>query len=166
MSKGENTHRIYDKKLKTWFEVPADYYKEYDRERTAYRKRMQNHGRCCCSRNKFWLCDTMCEDCEFRRAGDLLSLDATGGDGSVTLLDQREAEGPRMEDVIEERDLLEHLFKHLQKFDSDADTIIALWKEDYTMSDRAVAKAIGCPQRTFADRMKRYRMELRKVRGY
>ena len=39
-------YRIYDKSLKEWLEVPADYYKEYDRERTAYRKRMQDHGRC------------------------------------------------------------------------------------------------------------------------
>lgn len=34
---------IYDRNLKKWFEVPADYYKEYDRERTAFRKRI----RCC-----------------------------------------------------------------------------------------------------------------------
>ena len=84
MSKSENTNRIFDKNLKTWFEVPADYYKEYDRERTAFRKRMQDHGRCCCPRSKWWLCDMMCDDCEYRRAGDLLSLDAPEGDGSVT----------------------------------------------------------------------------------
>ncbi len=33
-------YRIYDKNLKEWFEVPKDYYETYDRERTAYRKRM------------------------------------------------------------------------------------------------------------------------------
>ena len=33
-------HRIYDRNLKEWFAVPVDYYKEYDRERTAFRKRM------------------------------------------------------------------------------------------------------------------------------
>ena len=159
-------YRIYDKSLKEWLEVPADYYKEYDRERTAYRKRMQDHGRCCCPRNKFWLCDTMCEDCEFRCAGDLLSLDAPEGDGSVTMLDQQEAPGPRMEDVIADRDLLARLIKRLRELDPDADTILALLQEDYTMSDRAIAKALGRPQRTFADQMKRIRTELRKVRGY
>ena len=43
MSKYENTNRIYDRNLKEWFEVPADYYKEYDRERTAFRKRIRSH---------------------------------------------------------------------------------------------------------------------------
>lgn len=157
---------IYDRNLKKWFEVPADYYKEYDRERTAFRKRMQDHGRCCCPRDKWWLCDMFCEECEYRRAGDLLSLDAPEGDDSVTLLDQQEADGPRMEDVIADRDLLARLIKRLQELDPDADTILALWQEDSTMSDRAIAKALGRPQRTFADQMKRYRTELWKIRGF
>lgn len=157
---------IYDRNLKKWFEVPADYYKEYDRKRTAFRKRMQDHGRCCCPRDKWWLCDMFCEECEYRRAGDLLSLDAPEGDDSVTLLDQQEADGPRMEDVIADRDLLARLIKRLQELDPDADTILALWQEDSTMSDRAIAKALGRPQRTFADQMKRYRTELWKIRGF
>lgn len=159
-------NRIYEKTLRQWIEVPADYFKEYDRERTAYRKRMQAHGRCCCPRSKFWLCDTMCEDCEFRRAGDLLSLDAPEGDGSVTMLDQQEAEGPRMEDVTADRDLLARLIKRLRELDPDADAILSLWSEDPDASDRTIAKALGRPQRTFADQMKRYRTELRKIRGY
>lgn len=158
--------RIFDKVSKTWLEVPLEYFKEYDRERTAYRKRMQDHGRCCCPRNKWWLCDMLCEDCEYRRAGDLLSLDAPEGDGSVTMLDQQEAPGPRMEDVIADRDLLARLIKRLRELDPEADTILALWQEDFTMSDRAIAKALGRPQRTFADQMKRYRTELRKIRGF
>ena len=152
-------YRIYDRNLKKWFEVPADYYKEYDRERTAFRKRMQDHGRC-------WLCDMFCEDCEYRRAGDMLSLDAPEGDDSVTMLDQQEVPGPRMEDVIADRDLLARLIARLRELDPDADAILALWQENDKFSDRAIAKALGRPQRTFADQMKRYRTELRKIRGY
>lgn len=33
--------RIYDRNLKEWFAVPVDYYKKYDRERTAFRKRIR-----------------------------------------------------------------------------------------------------------------------------
>ena len=51
----------------------------------------------------------MCDDCEFRRAGDTLSLDAPEGNGSVSILDQQEASGPRMEDVIADRLLLQQL---------------------------------------------------------
>lgn len=160
------TYRIYDKSLHQWFDVSKDYFEVYDQQRTNYRKRKQYHGRCCCLRNKWWLCDMMCEDCEFRMAGDVLSLDAPEGDGSVSMLDQQEASGPRMEDVIADRDLLTRLIQRLQELDPDADDILALWQEDFTISDRAIAKALGRPQRTFADQMKRYRTELRKIRGY
>ena len=159
-----NQSRIYDKTLKTWIDVPADYYLEYDRERTAFRKRMQDHGRCCCPRSKWWLCDTFCDKCVFRRVGDLISIDATEGDDDVYMLDHLEAASPRMEDVIADRDLLARMVKRLRELDPEADAILALWQEDSTMSDRAVARALGRPQHTFADQMKRYRTELRKLR--
>ena len=159
-----NQSRIYDKTLKTWIDVPADYYLEYDRERTAFRKRMQDHGRCCCPRSKWWLCDTFCDKCGFRRVGDLISIDATEGDDDVYMLDHLEAAGPRMEDVVADRDLLARMVKRLRELDPEADAILALWQEDSTMSDRAVARALGRPQHTFADQMKRYRTELRKLR--
>ncbi len=161
-----NHCRIFDKTLKTWIDVPDDFFQEYDRERTACRKRMQNHGRCNCPRDKWWLCDTFCADCEFRCAGDLLSLDAPDGDGSATILDQQEAVGPRMEDLVADRDLLARLIRRLRELDPDADTILAMWQEDYTISDRAIARALGRPQRTFADQMKHIRTEMRKIRGY
>lgn len=41
-----------------------------------------------------------------------------------------------------------------------------MWKENNKISDRAMAEALGCKQRTFADRMKRIRTEMRKIRGY
>lgn len=157
-------YRIYDKSLHQWFDVSKDYFEVYDQQRTNYRKRKQYHGRCCCLRNKWWLCDMMCDDCEFRRAGDTLSLDAPEGDGSVSILDQQEASGPRMEDVIADRLLLQQLIQRLREFDPDANRIIQMLGEE--MSDRAIAKALGRPQRTFADQMKRYRTELRKIRGY
>ena len=88
MKTNENkVYRIYEKSLHQWFEVPKDYYETYDKERTNHRKREQYHGRCCCPRDNWWLCDMICEDCEYRRAGDTLSLDAPEGDGSVTMQD-------------------------------------------------------------------------------
>ncbi len=159
-------NRIYDKNLKVWFDVPADFFEQYDRERDAFRKKMQDHGRCACLFSKAWLCDMMCTDCEFHRTGDLLSIDASEGDGSVTLLDQREADGPRMEDVIADRDLLARLIRRLSELDPDADAILDLWREDHTMSDRAIARALGRPLSTFAEQMRRIRTEMRKIRGY
>ena len=58
------------------------------------------------------------------------------------------------------------LIERLRELDPDVDAILALWQENDKFSDRAIAKALGRPQRTFADQMKRYRTELRKIRGY
>ena len=41
-----------------------------------------------------------------------------------------------------------------------------MWMDDDNVSDRAIAKALGRPQRTFADQMKKYRTELQRIRGY
>ena len=126
MKNNDNQNRIYDKTLKTWIDVPADYYLEYDRERTAFRKRMQDHGRCCCPRSKWWLCDTFCDKCVFRRVGDLISIDATEGDDDVYMLDHLEAAGPRMEDVVADRDLLARMVRRLRELDPEADAIAAV----------------------------------------
>ena len=110
----------------------------------------------------------LCEDCEYRRAGDLLSLDAPEGDGSVTILDQQEAPGPRMEDVIADRDLLARLIKRLRELDPDADTILALWQEDHTLSDRAIFDLVLCEKvvshRTSVDAVPKYSGDV--VKGF
>ena len=64
---------------------------------------------------------------------------------------------PSIESVIADRDLLDRLFARLRELDPDADTMIAI---------RAIAKALGRPQRAFADQMKRYRTELRRIRDF
>ena len=68
-------YRIYDKGTRQWFEVTPEQYAEFDQWRTNKRKREQYHGRCMCPRNKWWLCDGLCDDCEFHAPGDMLSLD-------------------------------------------------------------------------------------------
>ena len=159
-------YRIYSKSLHQWVKVPKRYYEQYDKERTNFRKRKQYHGQCYNTRKKWWLCDMMCEDCEYRRAGNELSLDAPRGDGSITILDQQENKGPRMEEIIIDRIILDSLIKRFQELDSEADTILALWQEDPTRSDRAIAKKLKRPQRTFAGQMKRYRNDFRKISDY
>lgn len=52
---GNQSQRIYDKATRTWYEVPEDQYREFDRWRTNLRKREQYWGRCFCPRGKWWL---------------------------------------------------------------------------------------------------------------
>ena len=57
------------------------------------------------------------------------------------------------------------LKKLLDVKDPDADFLLANWKKEEHVSDRALAEALGEKQRTFADRMKRVRTELWKMRN-
>ena len=97
----------------------------------------------------------------------MASLDIPiGEDGEDTLLDMVPDETPSIESVVADRDLLDRLFARLRELDPEADTIIAMWRDNDKVSNRAIAEALGRPQRTFADQMKRYRTELRRIRGY
>lgn len=161
------THRIYLKSTKEWVAVPEEFYCEHTRFYDAFRKKAQYHGKCACPKQKFWLCDGDCFNCEFRRAGDILSLDFENEneDGDTcSPLDSVPDSAPLMADVVADKLLLEQLIQRLRELDPDADRIIQMLGEE--MSDRAIAKTLGRPQRTFADQMKRYRTELRKIRGF
>ena len=97
----------------------------------------------------------------------MASLDIpVGEDGEDTMLDMIQDETPSIEGVVADRDLLDRLFARLRELDPDADAIIAMWQADWNVSDRAIAEALCRPQRTFADQMKKYRTELRRIRGF
>ena len=106
----------------------------------------------------------MCDDCEYYAHG-MLSLDAPEADGNVCLTDIIPDNSPLLEDAQADRDLLDRLITRLRELDPNADALLEQWQKDDKVSDRAIARALNCPQRTFADRMKRIRTEMRKIRG-
>lgn len=157
--------KIYDKNTHTWFEVSDKQYRDYDRWRTALRKRRQYHGECSCPRPKFWLCDGNCPYCEFRIV-KTVSLDMPLPDGEGTLSDYVSDHTPTPEEIITDYDLLDHLFVRLHEIDSEADRIIEIWMDHPDgISDRKVAKLLGRKQRTFADEMKKFRDEFKAERN-
>ena len=79
--KSTREHKVYIHRLKTWVEVTEEQYYAYYRDIWATRKRAQAHGQCMCPKSKTWMCDGDCLVCEFRAAGDNLSLDYTVEDG-------------------------------------------------------------------------------------
>lgn len=97
----------------------------------------------------------------------MLSLDYEteneNGD-SYSMLDSIPDTAPLAADIIADRILLEQLIQRLHELDPEADLILQMLENEKL--DRAIAEALGRPQRTFARQMKRYRDELRKVRGY
>ena len=157
MKKDANqSKRIYDKETKTWFEVTPEQYAEFDRWRTNKRKREQYHGRCMCLRNKWWLCDGMCDDCEFHAAGDVLSLDKpiSHEDGDeVSLADALADPSPSIEDVICDKAELDQLFERLNEIMPEAAEIGRLRMSK--LSDEAIAQIIGIRRTTFLSRLKK-----------
>lgn len=159
---------IYDKTTKQWYEIPADQYREYDRWRTALRKRMQYRGECFCPRSKWWLCGGNCLDCEFY-ISPTESLDAPilSDDGATiaTLMDFVPDPRALPEKFAADCDLLEYLCARLKElFAEDTEKVLTIWKDHPDgISDRKVAKAIGYPQRTFANKMKHFRDKYRHL---
>lgn len=74
-------YKVYLHSTKEWIPVTEEVYRVYYRDIWATRKRAQAHGQCMCPKSKTWMCDGDCLVCEFRSAGDNLSLDYTVEDG-------------------------------------------------------------------------------------
>lgn len=158
-----NVKRIFDKQTKSWFEVPSEQYEEFDRWRTNLRKREQYHGHCMCPSNKWWLCNGICDDCEFHAAGDILSLDmvVSNEDGDeVTLKDTLVYPSPLMEDMICNKAELDQLFERLHELMPEAKTIGKLRQQGKT--DEAIAEIIGINRTTFRSRLTKAKEQLAK----
>lgn len=156
-----NVKRIYDKQTKTWFEVSPEQYEEFDRWRTNLRKLEQYHHRCMCPRSKWWLCDGMCQNCEFHAPGDTLSLDmpVSNEDGDeVTLLDTLVDPAPTIESVICDKAELDQLFERLNELMPEAVQIGKLRQDG--LSDEAIAEIIGIKRTTFLSRLKKAKEQL------
>ena len=156
-----NVKRIYDKQTKTWFEVTPEQYKEFDTWRTNLRKREQYHHRCMCPRSKWWLCDGMCDDCEYHAPGDILSLDmpTSNDDGDeVTLLDMLEDPAPSIEEVICDKAELDQLYERLDQLMPEAVEIGRLRQKGLT--DEAIAKIVGIKRTTFRSRLEKAKAQL------
>ena len=154
-------YQLYDKGTRQWFPVTEEQYKAYGQECAALRREMQKQGRCMCPGHKWWVCDMNCMDCEYRK-DQALSLDTPMADGDVCLADMIPDESSRMEEELANSDLLAWVKVRLRELHPDADTMLDMWTKDDGISDRAMARALGCPQRTLADRMKRIRIELQR----
>lgn len=155
-SNENNKRRIYDKVSKTWYEVTPEQYAEFDRFRTNKRKREQYHGRCMCPRQKWWLCDGMCDDCEFHAPGDTLSLNkpVSNSEGDeVTLADTLVDPSPSPEDIICDMDELKHLFKDLEELMPEAFQIGRLREDGKT--DGEIAEIIKIKRTTFRSQIDR-----------
>ena len=154
-------YRIYLKATREWVEVPEEVYKEHTRFHDAFRKRHQSHGQCICPKNKFWLCDADCLTCEFRRAGDHISLDYSteNEDGDTcSPLDALADTAPSIEDVLCDKAELDQLLARLDELMPEARKIGRLRLKGLT--DEAIAEVIGIKRTTFRSRIEKAKKQL------
>lgn len=161
----QNTPFIYSRSLKEKIPCTEEQFRDFYRMAGAIRKKEQYHHRCKCPKQFIWACDGDCENCEHHLGYKELSLEAPNTETGDSFMDMLPDESVSMEQVYEDRLLLEQLFQRLRELDPDADRIIAMWMANDKISDRAIAEALGRNQRTFADQMKRIRTELHKIYG-
>ena len=154
-------HRIYLKASRTWVEVSEEYYRDHMRYYDAFRKRKYSHGQCVCPKNKYWLCDGDCCNCEFRKAGDMISLDhlEESDDGEdCSTFDAMTGATPSIEGALCDRIELERLFERLNELMPEARQIGQLRQKG--LSDEAIARVIGIKRTTFLSRLKKVKAQL------
>lgn len=82
MAKYDNQNHpfIYDRTTGEKIPVSKEVRDAYYGEAARIRMKEQAHGRCVCPQSKVWACDGDCLICEYRRSGDLASLDVPVGE--------------------------------------------------------------------------------------
>ena len=155
------TKRIYIKSSREWVDVSEEVYRDYMRHCDATRKRMQYHRRCSCPKKQFWLCDADCLTCEFRRAGDTLSLDhdLAGDTGGLTMLDAITDPAPLIEDTIADYEELSELLHRLAEVMPEAIKVGLLREQG--LSESAIAAELGIPRTTLRSRLSKAREQLK-----
>lgn len=160
-AKSSKPHRIYVKSIKQWVEVSEEVYTDYMRECDATCHKMQYHGRCARPRKLYWLCDADCITCEFRRSGDVLSLDAEmdGEEGTLAMIDTLADEAPSVEDIVTDLDELSQLLHRLTEAMPEAIKAGILREQGLSESD--IAAELGIPRTTLRSRLAKVRKQLK-----
>jgi len=128
-SNQEKQRKIYIHSAKQWVPVTEDVYREYYRPIWRVQKQAQKTNQCMCSKSKLWLCDGDCLTCEFRAAGNSLSLDLsmeTADGGEICFLDTFFDPDSSFVDTVMDRLLLEQLLNELAEHDPEGKCICEL----------------------------------------
>ena len=114
-----------------------------------------------CPRSKWWLCDGMCQDCEYRASGDTISLDApiTNEDGDeVTLADTLMDLSSLFVSAMCDKEELRQLLARLDELMPEAREIGRLRQKGWT--DDAIGIALKIKRTTFLSRLKKAQEKL------
>ena len=149
--------KIYDKVSKQWIPVGDEFYKQYSRQIGLFINKEQRNNHCVCPISKWWLCDCDCQMCEFY-VGDV-SLDEPVNEDDLSLLDLLSSNSPSTENIIEDNELVNGLWKELSEL-SDEDFQMCRFLANNTQTE--TAKKMGITRDTLRWRWKKVQKRLAK----
>ena len=129
-------------------------YREYYRPIWRVHQVARYHNQCACPH--WQLCTGDCGSCRFTRAGDRLFLDHLSEYGIEPTMSNA---NPL--DIVTDAITLEELLDELDKIDPDGRRIATAKLNGF--SDAEVARQLGMPKSTFADKKKKLKRGLKKL---
>ena len=154
--------RIYVRTMRKSIPVSEEVYRDHTRYYGAFRRRMQDHGRCSCKWQKEFLCDGNCCGCEFQLSGDMSSLFEklkTKNDTNYCLIDTTQAPEAAVEEVAISKVYLDGLWKRLCALLPEAKVLG--YERFCGLTDAAIAKILGIPRTTWTSKKAAVRKQLR-----
>lgn len=139
--------------------VSEEVYADITRETTRIRSRRQYHGQCCCPKAYLWKCDGDCEVCEYRAAGDNLSLDYETEMHGDTFADTSDTE-----EIVTDRILMHQLLERLGQLMPDAITVGQM-SLDEDLSERKCLEQLGLKRSTYRSQLEKVRKQLESEFG-
>ncbi len=121
--------KIYIRSTKQWIAVTEEVYLEYYRPIWRTQKAAQKAKQCFCPKSKLWLCDGDCAMCEYRAAGDTISLNAPMENAvgeEFSLIDTISDPDADFADILVDKLLLEQLLYELAECDPEGKRICEL----------------------------------------
>lgn len=139
--------------------VSEEVYADITRETTRIRNRRQYHGQCCCPKAYLWKCDSDCEVCEYRAAGDNLSLEYETEMRGDTFADTSDTE-----ELVTDQILMRQLLERLGQLMPEAITVGQM-SIDEDLSERKCLEQLGLKRSTYRSQLEKVRKQLESEFG-
>lgn len=159
----DREYKVYIPITRQLVPVAKEVYLEYYRPIWRIQKAARKNGRCVCPKSQLWRCDGDCGVCNYRAAGNTLSLDAPieNADGDEMCLHDTTSDPKAVfADIVLDSIFLEQLLDELAERDPDGKRICELIMSGKT--ERECAAALNMARNTFTYRRDKLLMSLRE----
>lgn len=142
----------------TLIPVSEEVYCNISKETNRIRSKMQYHGQCACPKKYLWKCDGDCSLCEYRSAGDKLSLDK-----EIEMHGDTFADTADVDEIISDEILMKQLLARLAELMPEAVEIGKLIESG--LSERTSLEQLELKRSTYRSQLAKVRKQLESEFG-